>query len=327
MVSVVVPIYNIEKILSRCIDSIINQTYKDLEIILVDDESPDNSSAICYEYAKHDARINMINKQNGGLSDARNAGLKVANGEWIVFVDGDDWLESDYIERLLSAAQNNDADIAICSFKYVYPDGRLQPVLTNEDQKIMSNRQALIDLLTYQQYGKVMTWNKIYKTKLFQKHQICFPKGKIHEDNFTTYKTYFYAKKIVYINQPLYNYFQRDNSIMAEKFSEKRLDAVEAAKQSLDFIRRKMPEIVDAAEYNLMMSYITLLNRLHASNSVIKYKKIWSKAMQDLHFLNSNITNNQYLRFKDRLRLKLSFFPGLYRIMDETFIKIKKRVG
>ena len=178
LVSIIVPVYNVEKYLSKCIDSILAQTYKNLEIILVDDGSKDNSGTICDEYSKKDKRIKIIHKPNGGISDVRNHGLKIATGDYIGFVDSDDYIAEDMFETLVSLLEKNDADISIVSF-YEYYNGKLIGVRENENVEIMNKVEAIKELLIDRKIQSY-TWNKLFKKELFDGLQ--FPVGKNFED-------------------------------------------------------------------------------------------------------------------------------------------------
>ena len=183
------------------------------------------------------------------------------------------------MHKLYDVAIQNEAEVAICSYALTYDDQPRKPILLKTNTVVMTAERALEDVLTYQRFGGVVTWNKLYKKDLFVQHQINFPKGKVHEDNFTTYKTYYYAHKVVYIDEALYNYYQRNNSIMAEEFSEKRYHAVEAAQEAECFIRHEAPRLTSAANYNLFMSYVTLLHRLHCGRAMKQYQEMWQQAL------------------------------------------------
>ena len=215
LVSIIVPIYKVEPYLRRCLDSIVNQTYTNLEIILVDDGSPDNCPQICDEYAANDERIVVIHKKNSGLSDARNVGLDIAKGEYISFVDSDDWVTNTYIEFLLKAITGNAAEIAIGNYiettqTYVFNvNGEKQP-----KYEILNSTSAVTKLWSKDKIIFVTAWGKLIKKELFK--DIRFPKGAIHEDEYTSYKLLYYANKSVFLNIPLYCYFQRKDSIIGK---------------------------------------------------------------------------------------------------------------
>lgn len=248
-VSVIVPIYNVEPYLKRAVDSICNQTYSNLEIILVDDGSPDNCGKICDEYAALDARIKVIHKENGGLSDARNAGLDVAGGEYIAFIDSDDYIAADYVAVLLDALQKNDADVAMCSYALTSSKDIDEAVFdcsdtddhTRDDSVEVCDRKELLSNLYDANHRDatyfIVSWNKIYKASLWD--GIRFPKGKIHEDEATTYRIYDRAKKGVYLHRPLYGYFSAPDSITRSSFNLKRLDWMDALTDRITFFEEK----------------------------------------------------------------------------------------
>lgn len=213
LISVIVPIYKVEPYLRRCVDSIVNQTYTNLEIILVDDGSPDGCPAICDEYAAKDSRIVVIHKENGGLSDARNAGLDICKGEYISFVDSDDWVADCFIEELLKSVQETNAEIGICSYVQTSSSYTAKLNVNNVDKIILSSIEATQKLWSEKGTTFVTAWGKIYKNSLWK--ELKFPKDLIHEDEYTTYKLLYSAKETVFIDIPLYFYYQREDSIMA----------------------------------------------------------------------------------------------------------------
>lgn len=214
LVSVIVPIYKVEAYLEKCIQSIQNQTYRNLEIILVDDGSPDQCGKICDRYKERDERIRVIHKENGGLSDARNFGIDAATGEYILFVDSDDYIHPRMVEILLKKLEDSGADIAVCDFRQVdekeivVDDAEVCEASVSESfsgQEIMNNLQ-------YRNLLTVVAWNKLYKSDLFV--QLRYPKGKIHEDEFLIHRLLHLCQKTVYISNKLYYYVRREGSIM-----------------------------------------------------------------------------------------------------------------
>ncbi|MFJ7827544.1 glycosyltransferase family 2 protein [Psychrobacillus sp. NPDC096623] len=233
VITIIVPIYKVENYLHRCVDSILNQTYKGLEIILVNDGSPDSCGKICDEYAKLDERVKVIHKKNGGLSDARNAGVEIAQGEYISFVDSDDWIGENYIKKLYQLLINTNSDISVCNFIKTSTE-KLQVDILMEEIYEYSNVKALEQL--YGRFGvqMVTAWGKLYKRKLFE--GIRFPVDRIHEDEFTTYKLIYKAKKIVLTTAQLLYYWQREDSITGIGFNIKhRLDVIDAFKERAEF--------------------------------------------------------------------------------------------
>lgn len=208
--SVIVPVYKVEKYIQRCLESIINQTYRDLEIILIDDESPDNCGKICDEYAKKDNRIRVIHQKNGKQSGARNSGLDIATGDYVTFVDSDDWIDEDMYRTIIEIAENKHADIVECGYRFYRPWKTENKYLCFDDTEKISeftNTEAL-NMLYFgpQRFGglTIMVWNKIYRAELLK--NIRFLKGYIFEDVEFTPKAFFYANKIVKYEKTYYNY-------------------------------------------------------------------------------------------------------------------------
>lgn len=254
-VSVIVPVYKVEEYLSRCIQSILNQTWSDFELILVDDGSPDRCPFICDEWAKKDKRIKVIHKENGGLSDARNAGLKIALGKFIAFVDSDDWVNPEYLQILVDSMRNNDCDIVECNIIRTQSKNDLVDDFDEKCVKIdlYQPEDALKELIIDGRFHQYV-WNKLYKNNVIDR--IFFEKGKTNEDEFWTYKIFGNAKRIGLVDCQLYYYFQRETSIMGERYSLKRLDALDAKLQRQKYIERKFPKLQNIAQINLFTSCI-----------------------------------------------------------------------
>ena len=232
-ISIIVPIYNVEQYLKRCVDSILAQTFKDFELILVDDGSPDSCPFICDEYARIDSRIKVIHKANGGPSDARNAGLEMAMGNYIAFVDSDDWIASDTYEYLYELIKKNKADVVSGSY-----------VLTKNDDVKFSNLKTEIViegtseiLKFYFQQDKIHgkndfpVWIKLYRRDLF--NDIHFPDGKLYEDNITNFLIFSKCNKYVKSSKEIYAYFQSFQSITKTQLSAKHLSLIEVSKEML----------------------------------------------------------------------------------------------
>lgn len=252
MISIIVPIYNVETYLSRCVDSILNQTITDIEVILVDDGSPDRCGEVCDQYEREDPRIRVIHKENGGLSDARNAGLEIAKGEYIAFVDSDDWLDLQYLEKLMNYLRETNADICECKvYRTSGESFNHQTVATTEE--IYDTTHALEELIQNRVFHQHV-WNKLYRRKVIG--DVRFPLGKTNEDEFWTYHVFGQAKRAVKISDTLYNYFQRPNSIMGKNYSLKRLDALEAKMQRQQYLTHYFPELQTVAKINFYFSCV-----------------------------------------------------------------------
>ncbi len=211
MVSIIVPVYNVEDQLSRCVESLIRQTYTNLEIILVDDGSTDSSGKLCDEYKMQDSRIKVVHQQNAGLSGARNSGLDIASGEYIYFVDSDDYLAKDTIDKLIHQLHRFDADVMACGFSYVYDGAKPEFRFTSDEPGVWSGKESVIQMMRTNNICTVV-WNKLYKAELWE--GVRFPVGHIHEDEATTYKVLYKAKIVAYTPECLYKYFQRGGSLM-----------------------------------------------------------------------------------------------------------------
>ena len=284
LVSVIVPIYKVEKYLNECVESIINQTYKNLEIILVDDGSPDSCPQICDDYALKDSRIKVIHKKNGGLSDARNCGIKAADGEWIAFVDGDDLIHYRYIEILLTIALKLNAQI-MCSDIHSFYDGEaISPnsVLSKLKIKKYSNKSYLKEMFKDGHCRYTIAWNKIYKKDLFD--NIKYPVGLIHEDEATTYKLIYAAKTIGVINLSLNYYRQRKDSIMStRKFENSTLIMERINKEKEEFLLKNYPSniLLMNNAYNEYYNFIQrfehhlFIDKVHYYETYMKLKKFW----------------------------------------------------
>ena len=294
-ISVIIPIYNVEKYLKRCIESIIKQTYSNLEIILVDDGSPDGCAKICDEYKSRDERIVVIHKKNGGLSDARNAGLKVATGEIISYIDSDDYVDLDMYEKMTKAMEEKNADIVVCGTNIEYEDGHTK-VKCEKEEKSFNREEALIELNSFKSFDMAV-WNKLYKREVVDK--IEFPVGKKSEDYFVMYQYFARAKKVVIINQAKYHYFQRSNSISRGKNVTH--DYIEGSKSQKEFFEKNFPDLNYVGNTAYAFSYIATYNRyikneLKMTNEMKKeFKKEVRKYLKDING-NSHISRSKKIQ-------------------------------
>lgn len=286
-ISVVVPIYNVEAFLPRCIDSILNQTYKNLEVILVDDESPDRCGEICEEYRKKDNRIIVIHQKNKGLSGARNAGIDIATGEYIGFVDSDDYIEPDMYEKLYKQNEENGSQIAICGRYYEFENGE-KLIRYKEEAKtsVMSNIDAIKRMNSFNSFD-MAAWDKLYKLDIFD--NIRYPQGKLSEDYFVIYKLFEKAEKISFNPQPLYHYMQRQNSISRNK--KINFDFIEASKSQMDYLEPKYPELENVLHSAYASANMTVYN-FHIKNKVKcqkeKKKELQMAVREQLRYIEEN---------------------------------------
>lgn len=240
MISVIIPVYKVEKWLDRCVASVIAQTYPHLEILLVDDGSPDACGAMCDSWAQRDARIRVIHKANGGLSSARNAGLEVATGQYVMFVDSDDLLHPDICARLLAAIEG--AGVAICDCAHIF--GEAAPEYTLSDQRITLDAREAICSLWYQTSFLPSAWGKLYKREIF--HTLRFTEGLLYEDIDLMHLAFAAGERIVYEPSRLYGYVHREDSITTQSFGPRDLDILKVAQKLLDYSQSR-PELEKAA--------------------------------------------------------------------------------
>lgn len=279
LVSIIVPVYNVDKYLERCLDSICNQTYNCIELILIDDGSTDASGKICDTYMEKDTRIKVIHKKNGGLSDARNTGIDIAAGKYLTFVDSDDWIRNDYIEILVTLLEKYQADISACSYIMVNENFTANMNQGRENKETTVLEWSEVQALHYMLLNKNIDTSacaKMYRSSLFKK--IRFPYGKLYEDLSTIYEVMSLSNKVVYVASGMYFYFQRLGSIQNSCFSEKKLDELEAVMRCRKFIQKYYPELKEEADCRMISSCFHLLfdisNRYLWKNTVEKLERI-----------------------------------------------------
>lgn len=291
LISVVIPVFNVEKYLNACITSVLNQSYENLEIILVNDGSTDNSPVIVDQYAREDGRVRVIHKTNGGLSDARNAGMKKASGDYVTFIDSDDWVDKDFIKNLYLLMTQQKADVGISNYCRASETGREteESMQTNPDQCvcIYNNLEALRACYLSEKHGmKFTTWGKVYRASLWKDHGINFPVGKIHEDSFTTYKVLFYSGNVVYDDSIYYHYRRTSGSIMQTESIHSRMDNLEAAEGAWRFFLEKNEKRIASLAanyycrlyfnvyYHMLQSRTDINNRMRYENHDTMREKI-----------------------------------------------------
>lgn len=318
LISVIVPVYKVEPYLRRCVDSILSQTYTNLEIILVDDGSPDKCPAICDEYAKTDKRVKVIHKENGGLSDARNVGMAAASGEYLIFVDSDDWLENNAVETLSGLSRKYDAQIVIGGMQRV-EDGTDRIIKSDADgsskEIVMSNIQAMEDFFE----NGCAAWARLYRKEIHDK--ILFPAGEINEDEAIVLKLLERCKSIVRTNQVIYNYRCRPESITTSEFSEKKLAWYRHCKDNLEWVNEHHPELEPYAAKRLCNSVMWSLTEIALLDN---YQKEWLNELQSCLNQYTKLFLDLYRSCrKEKVRLFfLRYMPfNLYRFL----IKVKRK--
>ena len=268
-ISIIVPIYKVEPYLRRCVDSILDQTFSDFELILVDDGSPDNCGSICEEYAAKDERVKVIHKPNGGLSSARNAGLNMAQGDYIGFVDSDDYIESNMFEQLFRVAVQSDAQIVQCGVKIVAADLAVEAPIWGK------TKPGKYDGTDFLKAGKIKPWEVIVMNKLYKKAMwegIRFPEGYTQEDEFVAHHLYGRSRIVTCIADELYNYYQSPNSIMRSEFSVARLAIFDAWSDRIAYLEEmRLEEGLDKLVY-FYFDYLRYLYFRRDGNAELRSK-------------------------------------------------------
>ncbi len=308
MISVIVPVYNVEKYLHKCVDSIINQTYKDLEIILVDDGSPDNCPKICDEYAQKDNRIKVIHKENGGLSSARNAGLQVAIGDYIAFVDSDDYIDEHMYEKLLDALKSSNADFCMCGDRTVDENG--EEITRNNFSAKMYFIDEIIENFVLPL--KTAAWNKLYKREYIGEN--VFPEGRVHGEDLVFQLSLLISETTMcVIPDVCYNYVKRSSSITTSKFSNKSFDEVWCKDKAYSIIQDKFPMFQQQANIWRFRARMNLIRKLCKTSEIQKYNSVYNEYRKWLkgnyYVVRSSLKKKERLEF---LLLKTS--KVLYRI-------------
>lgn len=316
LISVIVPVYRVEKYLERCVKSILSQTYKNLEVILVDDGSPDQCPAICDACAEKDARVKVIHQENKGLSGARNAGIDAASGEYLAFVDSDDYVSPHFIEELYQLLQDTGCAIGQCRFSYVKGDGLVEE---SDSAFCIYRGESLMEQL----YGPeekatcfVVAWNKLYRAELFKETGIRYPEGRIHEDEATTYRLFHEAKKLAFLDRALYGYYTENGGSITSVFSAKRLQWLTAHEERIAFFKKNGYEkLLPAAYRKLCDACITFYFR--CTEQVKDAEELKKELRKRLETYRANgAAWIAALPLKTRMGYELfSMSPGLYAKM------------
>lgn len=310
LITIVVPVYNVEKYLERCVDSLLKQTYENIEIILVDDGAKDNSGKLCDELALRDTRIKVIHKLNGGLSDARNCGLDAMSGKWVTFIDSDDYVSADYVKLMYKMCIENDVQISSCQFVRTYEDSYGFAAF-EDDIKIISGTEAIKSI-----YGEmngeitIVSTCKLYSAKLFDGYR--FKKGIIHEDEELVWKLLYGAEKIAVTQAQLYGYYMSSDSIMRGGFDERSTVMLDILKErAVRFKEDNAAEIYD----------LTLKTRCYILNMLYcKYKKYMpdknaaaESVKEEFKEIYKQVKKSKYISAKSkRSLLIMNYFPTVY---------------
>ncbi|WP_346867985.1 MULTISPECIES: glycosyltransferase family 2 protein [unclassified Clostridium] len=317
IISVIIPIYNVEEFLPKCIDSVLNQTLKNVEIILVDDGSTDNSSIICDEYALLDNRITVIHKKNEGLSASRNIGIDVAKGNYLAFVDSDDWIEESMFEIMYNTIVTNDADMVVCNY---YEDYGMKSYIPKVAKAYYSEKKCFNNVQALEQLYKInwifsLSWNKLYRKRLFgsfrYKEKVCF------EDEFIIHNLLFKCNKVIYLPQYFYHYYQREGSILHSKFNVSRLDQIEAIRQQILFYRsKKLIDLSHMAEkkYGDVLIWSYFVAKKQIENVDYELRKLRKKFIKIYG----------YILFNPLFSKKNKIMLGVFLIMPNIYERITR---
>ncbi|MED3939488.1 glycosyltransferase family 2 protein [Priestia megaterium] len=320
-ISIIVPVYNVEEYLEKCIDSILKQTFKDFELILVNDGSTDNCGEICDKYVGKDNRVRVIHKKNGGLSDARNSGIEAAKGHYIGFVDSDDWIEPNMYEILYTLCVENGADISTCSINIWDKENKRKCWGASNTTKIFDSRIA-IKYMYDDKLSGFTAWNKLYNKNVFK--NIRFPKGRIYEDAAIMYKIYDNSNQIIFIDNPLYNYIYRRSSITRSSFSEKRFDVVLNYEETYIYMQKNYPEMCEKLDNIYFASLRNMVVDIVNERSLLSNYKYIRKISGLIKQHNNKLLKNKSIPLSHKMLAQLIAWCPVLGIL---FYKIRISTG
>lgn len=338
--SIIVPIYNVEYYLENCINSILNQTFKEFELILVNDGSPDNSIEICNKYKKKDDRIKVIDKENGGVSSARNAGIDIALGEYIAFVDPDDDIELNMYEELMNRVIKSNVDIVICSFNFIdivsnkktnyRIDNRYYNKVINHNEIISDLLKSILELKDVYGYGIYSCWNKVYKKELFYKNKVGFDIDRHHgEDARLNLILLTKVNSIYFINKPLYNYYIRKRESLTTVVRDNMYKYILDNKSFHDYLCNLYgyQHLMDKGRKNYLNNIFQYMNSISISRFKLRKKvKILNQIMNDGTFKN-NIASYEYpYRYYKLLKLACRYRLSLIYIFLIKLLSFKEKL-
>lgn len=320
LISIIVPVYNVEQYLEKCVDSIVNQTYKNLEIILVDDGATDSSGKLCDELAKIDNRIKVYHKENGGLSDARNYGVERATGDYIGFVDSDDYIDAEMYEKLYEAIKKENVDVVECNLKIIYPD-RVELFTEQKYYNVYTKQEYLEEYLKIEKiFGSACV--RLIKSDIAKK--LKFPVGKLYEDTYYAYDLIEKVDRYVIMNNPYYNYLMRENSITNTKFNPRIFDLIEIVEKFRKTTYENYPGLKEAADCRKMYAYFSVLNSILLEENY-RDNEYYSEILSYFKRNYISLLKNKYINRNRKLSvilIKLNI--DLYR---KVLMKYKKKIA
>lgn len=295
LISIVVAVYNVEQYIAKCIDSLLNQSFHDFELILVNDGSKDNSLSILREYEKKEPRIIVIDKKNGGLSDARNAGIAIAKGKYISFIDGDDFVEPTMLEKCVNKLEETNSDIVMFDiYQYFLATGKKEVIANPFDENKVYSLETSPEIITK---IKNAAWNKVYRLSLFKENDIRYPWGYYYEDLGTTYRLLARAKKIVFINEPLYDYLQDRPGNITHQFNFSVYHVLDMAKITMDDYK----ELGIYEKYYEELKYLACINIIEClkkTRDVSDYKLADKFIQVSFWFIHQNFPEYPKCKYK-----------------------------
>ncbi len=308
-ISVIVPVYNVEKYLARCVDSLLAQTFQNLEILLVDDGATDGSAAMCDAYAAQDARVRVIHKENGGLSDARNAGIEAARGKYLCFIDSDDFVAETMLEKLHTLLCRENADISVCGICDCYEGSQV-----NQSSEIREFACTGVEALKLTLEGSQLpgsVCSKLIRRELCENHR--FLKGRTYEDAFYTPGLFIGAEKVAATTESLYYYWHRAGSITTKPFSQRNMDVIDAYQYTLEQVMQHCPQLEDVARFRLYWAHFVVLDKMLVTENFRQLPQY----PQVVGFLKKNFRSIISCPYFQRARriaaLALKIHVGLYR--------------
>lgn len=307
-ISVIVPVYKVEKYIHKCVDSILHQTFSDMEVILVDDGTPDKCGEICDDYAKKDSRVTVVHKENGGLSDARNAGMPLAKGNYIIFIDSDDYIETDMLEYMYQRLVEAKADMATCGLYEVYAD-RIEQQEEGRDF-VCSGEEAFRCILQgHTIRGEI--WNKLIRRSCIE--DLRFPKGKLYEDIYFTVDMMQRIQTVAVGTKPKYYYLHREDSITGQAYRPQLYDIIEGYTKNYQEVQKHFPALMEEAECLWLWSRFIVLDKMLLEEH---YQKIdgYQEMVSFIRKHIGSILKNKFFNTHRKISAIVLFFNvGLYR--------------
>lgn len=318
LISIIIPVYRVEKYLRRCLNSVVNQTYQNIEIILIDDGSPDSCGEICDEYARNDRRIIVIHQKNQGQAASRNKGVLRANGIFVTFVDSDDYVTLDYIELLFNLQREYDADIAIGNFYYVYEKDKKAPRKENNNTISLLNREEALKRMNYTKGFGATPWAKLYKVEIVRLHP--FPEGIIYEDLATLYKIVADSSRVVLSNRRIYFWVQREGSVMHRPFDQSQMAGLEAVENQMEYIKNRYPSVIPSIKARYMGKICELMSiALNSDNS-----RKWFNELRKRMYYYPEVLRDPLVKKTQKIRLvaiKCGYYPAQVAFRAHGIIK------